>query len=111
MNEDLAAVRAEIRRSRDVKRKREERHRTLNMTKTTWDTAVCIGLLADFDFRASVAWLKCKQRRGQALPADSDWEALLAALREYFVEADMEHLHALQEKRPLPCPNLCIQWL
>ena len=101
--EDVRAVRAEIERLRNVKRRREERRAPVaNITKNTWETAVCIGLLADYGFRASVCWLKCKRRRGHALPNDADWEGMLAQLREYVVEADVDHVNALQGAGPTP---------
>ena len=100
---DMRAVRAEIERLRNLKRKREDRMAPgTSMTKTTWDTAVCIGLLADYDFKASVCWLKCKHRRGHTLPQDTDWDALLTQLRDYFTQADVDYLHALQDASTTP---------
>ena len=103
MNENLRAVRADIERLRNLKRKREERRALgTHMTQNTWGTAVCIGLLADYDFRASACWLNCKHRRGQALPNDSDWDTLLTELRDYFVEADVDFLHRLEDAAATP---------
>ena len=93
----------EIERLRNVQRKRVAREAPgTPVTKNTWDTAVCIGLLADYDFRASVCWLKCKRRRGVALPKYTSWEELLAQVRDYFLEADVERLHALQDAATTP---------
>ena len=103
MDDDLASLRVELRRLRDRKRKRALREAPdASVTKSTWHTALCIGLLADYDFRASVCWLSTKIRRGVALPEHTDLDALLEKLREYFITADPDFLTALQDRDLTP---------
>ena len=56
MTDDLREVQRAIRRARDKKRKRAQRtDDDTGVTKTCLDTALCIGLLADYDMRAGAA--------------------------------------------------------
>ena len=63
MNDALREVQRALRRAKDKKRKRDERRGAeTEFSKRCFDTALCIGLLAEYDMRAGAAWLESSHR-------------------------------------------------
>ena len=67
MADDLHEVRRALRRAEDRKKKQAKRRdEDSGLTWQRFHTALCIGLLADYDMRAAAAWLESPHRRGLA---------------------------------------------
>ena len=68
------------------------------LTVGVWRTALCIGLLCDYDMRAGAAWLESTDRRRRPLARGVEKADVLERMRELFREADVDSLFALQDK-------------
>ena len=98
MAADLNDVALALRRARDRKRKRAPRNDdSTGLTRQCLDTALCIGLLADYDMRAAAAWLESPQRRGLACKESLTGDDVLQRLRSMFLDSELEALDALRD--------------
>ena len=98
MADVLREVQRALRRAYDKKRKRAQRtDDDTGVTKACLDTALCIGLLADYDMRAGAAWLESPQRRGHACKDDISMDDILQRLRDIFLESDLDALDDLRD--------------
>ena len=98
MADDLWEVQRDLRRARDKKRKRAQRTDDgTGVTKACLDTALCIGLLADYDMRAGAAWLESPHRRGRPWKEGIIVEYVLERLRNIFLESDLDALDDLRD--------------
>ena len=105
MDGGLRDVQLALRRARDAKRKRAERtDDETGVSKQCFCTALCIGLLADYDMRAGVAWLECSHRRGHSCKDDVQMDIVLQRLRNIFLEADLDALDALRDPERTSLP-------
>ena len=105
MDGGLREVQCALRRARDLKRKRAERtDEDTGVSKQCFYTALCIGLLADYDMRAGAAWLECSHRRGLPCKDDMETADVLERLRNIFLEADLDALDALRDPERTSLP-------
>ena len=72
MADDIRHVQRALRQAQDRRRKRAQRtDEYTGVPKQCFDTALCIGLLADYDMQAGAAWIEPPQRRGLACKYDT----------------------------------------
>ena len=98
MDDALRDVQRALRRARDLKKKRANRRDAeTGLSKECFDTALCIGLLADYDMRAGAAWLESSHRGSGWRPDGVDIDDMLQRLRNTFLESDIDALDALRD--------------
>ena len=99
MDDPLERCRRDLRRLNQRKRKQMvTTDEGTGLTLGLWRTALCIGLLCDYDMRAGAAWLEATDRRRRPLAGGVEKGDVLERMREFFREADFDSLFALQDK-------------
>ena len=106
MDDALRDVQRALRRARDLKKKRDKRRDLeTGLTKQCFDTALCIGLLADYDMRAGAAWLESPHRGSCWRQDDVEADDMLQRLRKTFLESDIDALDALRDPDQTSLPQ------
>ena len=106
MADDLHEVRRALRRAEDRKKKQAKRRdEDSGLTRQCFHTALCIGLLADYDMRAGAAWLESDHRGRGWRQDDVEVDDVLIRLRNTFLESDLDALDDLRDPERTPLPS------
>ena len=106
---DLAQINAEIRKLRDVARKKRMREATGAFTQWCMQVAACIAVLLDFNFKAAAEWLDSSSRRGKRANEPLDIAAAQTKVEDFVLNTPDHQLGQWTNPDTSPLPRTVLQ--